>query len=237
MAGLTSNISIPVQTGRNTVAQTEHLRDAATASDPVFTPVTLSPVKLAGATRIGKELIMQANDDVEAFIVDSLTKEIAYKLEAFLLNKVTTGANGSVTYSALGAVDWDDILAFEAALGGFALSEPAYVMSPAARAALKGIPKAGTFPMFLCTEENEVNGYKVNVSGCVGNDNIYFGDWDKLVCGIWGNGLEVLVNPYKYSLEGDVEIVASLCVDAAVVHGDAFVVGTVEEASSSSSSN
>ena len=73
-----------------------------------------------------------------------------------------------------------------------------------------------------------VNGYKVNVSGCVGNNNIYFGDWSKLLLGIWGQGLEIMVNPYTYAKEGDVEIVASICIDAAVTQGDAFVVGSVQ---------
>ena len=234
ISGLTSNISIPVQTTRNVAYQTVHLRDAATTSNPVFTNVTLSPVKISGNTRIGKELIAQANDDVEAFIIDSLTKEIGYKVEDYLLGKVAAGATGSVTYSALNAVDWNDVLAFEATIGGYALEEPAYVMSPAARAALKGIAKAGTFPVFLC-EDNKVNGYQVNVSGCVGNDNIYFGDWSKLLLGIWNGGLEVTVNPYSFLKEGDVEIVASICVDAAVLQGDAFVVGSVatEDASTS----
>ena len=226
ISGLTSNISIPVQTTRNVAYQTTHLRDAATTSNPAFTNVMLTPVKISGNTRIGKELIAQANDDVEAFIIDSLTKEIGYKVEDYLLGKVASGATGSVTYSALTAIDWADILAFEASIGGYALEEPAYVMSPAARAALKGIAKAGTFPVFLC-EDNMVNGYKVNVSGCVSNDNIFFGDWSKLLLGIWGNGLEIMVNPYTYAKEGDVEIVASICVDAAVTQGDAFVVGSV----------
>ena len=228
IAGLTSNISIPVQTTRNVAYQTEHLRDVATTSNPVFTNVMLTPVKISGNTRIGKELIAQANDDIEAFIIDSLTKEIGYKVEDYLLSKVAAGASSSVTYSALNAIDWDDVLAFEASIGGFALEEPAYVMSPAARAALKGIAKAGTFPVFLC-EDNKVNGYDVNVSGCVGNDNIYFGDWSKLLLGIWGNGLEIMVNPYTYAKEGDVEIVASICIDAAVTQGDAFVVGSVAQ--------
>ena len=226
MAGLTSNISIPVQTTRNVAYQTAHLRDAATTSNPAFTNVTLSPVKISGNTLIGRELLVQANDDVEAFVIDSLTKEIAYKIESYMLGKVASGATGSVTYSALTAIDWNDVLAFESAIGGYALENPSYVMSPAARAALKGIAKAGTFPVFLC-EDNKINGYDVNVSGCVGNDNIYFGDWSKLLLGIWGQGLEIMVNPYTYAKEGDVEIVASICVDAAVTQGDAFVVGSV----------
>lgn len=236
IAGLTSNISIPVQSTRNVAYQTAHLRDAATTSNPAFTNVMLTPVKISGNTRIGKELIAQVNDDIEAFIVDSLTKEIGYKVEDYMLGKVATGATGSVTYSALTAIDWADVLAFEASIGGYALENPAYVMSPAARAALKGIAKAGTFPVFLC-EDNKVNGYDVNVSGCVGNDNIYFGDWSKLLLGIWGNGLEIMVNPYTYAKEGDVEIVASICIDAAVLQGDAFVVGSVASSSSEGQGN
>ena len=236
LAGLTSNISIPVQTTRNTAYITDHLRDAATTSNPVFTPITMTPVKVSGNTRIGKELLVQANDDVEAFIVDSLTKEIAYKIEDYLLGKVAAGASGSVTYSALGAIDWDDILAFEAAVSGYALETPAYVMSPAARAALKGIAKVANYPAFLCNEANEINGYKVNVSGCVSSNDIYFGDWSKLLLGIWGQGLEILINPFTYAKEGDVEVVASICIDAAVIQGDAFVLGAVQSSSSSSAS-
>ena len=33
--------------------------------------------------------LVQANDDVEAFVIDSLTREISYKIEAYMLGKVT----------------------------------------------------------------------------------------------------------------------------------------------------
>ena len=80
LSGLTSNISIPVQTGRSTIEKKDNLRDTASVTAPVFTNKTLSPVKFVGNVRIGKELLVQANDDVVAFIIDSLTKEIGYKL-------------------------------------------------------------------------------------------------------------------------------------------------------------
>lgn len=236
LSGLTSNISIPVQTTRNTIYKTDHLRDAASTSNPVFTPATLTPQKFSGNTRIGKELLVQANDDVVAFIIDSLTKEIAYKIEDYMLGKVATGAGANITYASLSAIDWDDILGFESAVGGFALETPAFVMSTSARAALKGIEKANGTAQFLCMD-NEINGYACNVSGCVSNNNIYFGDWSKLLLGLWGEGLEIVVNPYTYAKEGDVELVASLCADAVAVQADAFVLGSVESSSSSSSSS
>ena len=84
---------------------------------------------------------------------------------------------------------------------------------------------------------NEINGYKCNVSGCVTNNNIYFGSWDKLILGVFGQGLEILVNPYKYSTEGNIEVVASMCIDAVVEQTDAFAIGKVQTSSESSDSS
>ena len=66
-------------------------------------------------------------------------------------------------------------------------------MSPAARAALKGIPMAQNVAAKFICEDNEINGYPCNVSGCVSNDNIFFGDFDQLVAAFWGPGLEIIV--------------------------------------------
>lgn len=234
LSNLHYNISIPVQTGRNTIYQTADLRTAASESNPEFTQKALTPVKLSGNTVIGTELIVQSNTDIVGFVIDSLTKEIAYKLEDFILGKVVAANPTEINYASLSAITWDDILAFEAAVGAYALNDLQFVGSPSARAALKGIPKASNYPQFLCMD-NEVNGYAFNVSGCVSNDNIYFGDFSKMVVGFFGEGLDILVNPYKYSTEGMIEVTASLCVDAVVTQPDAFSIGKVQAGSSDSS--
>lgn len=233
MEGLHYNVSIPVQTSRNTIYQTADLRTAATESNPAFTQKVLTPVKLSGNTVIGTELIVQANENIIGFIIDSLTNEIAFKLEDFMLGKVIAANPTEINYSALSAIDWQDIVAFESAVAGYDLADLAFVGSPAARGALKSTPKAANYPDFLCSADNKVNGYDFNVSGCVANDNLYFGDWSKLLLGIFGEGLDVLVNPYKYSTEGMIEVTASICVDAVVTQPDAFVIGKVQDSSSS----
>lgn len=228
------NISIPVQTGRNTVYQTADLRTAATTSNPQFTQKVLTPVKLSGNTVIGTELIVQSNTDIVGFIIDSLSKEIAYKLEDFILGKVVAANPTEINYSALSAITWDDILAFEAAVGGYNLTDLQFIGSPSARAALKSIPKASNYPQFLCDGENKVNGYDFNVSGCVSNNNLYFLDTSKIVLGVFGQGLDILVNPYKYSTQGMVQVTASICVDAVLTQPDAAVIGKVQESSETS---
>lgn len=230
--GLRNNVSIPVQTTRVTVGQAADLRSAVNASNPVFTPVTLSPKKISGITVIGRDLLTQCNDDIVSFIIDHITQEIAYKVEDYMLSKVA-GATNSVEYTALSAVDWADVLEFESKLAGYNLANPSFVMSASARAALKGIEKATGTAQYLCDGANQINGYQANVSGVVSNDNIYFGDWSKLLLGVFGDGLSILVDPYTYSSEGNIKIVGDIQIDACLENDGAFVVGSVVEETSS----
>lgn len=225
--GLRSNISIPVQNSRLTVGEVG-ICEASVDSNPTFDKVEMSPKKITGSVLVCKQMLANTNSDVEAFIIDSLLKEITYKIENMMLDKVAEGANKEINYASVNAITWADVLAMEAAIDGYLVDNMAFVMSPSARAALKATPKAeNTIAGFIC-EGNEVNGYAVNVTGVAGNDNIYFGDWNELVLGTWGQGIEILVDPYTESRAGNVVIVASALVDAAVVQKDAFVLGRVQ---------
>lgn len=226
LSGLRQNISIPVQKTRVAITQTATLHDDATEGKPEFESRMLSPKKFTGMVRISKDLLTLCTDDIEAFIIDSLTAEIGYKFESYLLGQVAAAATNTVTYSGLDAFTWADALAFEAKVGGYNLNDLRFVMSPGARSALKGISKDTGSGRFI-VEDNQCNGYDVSVSGCAANDNIYFGAWDHLVVGSFGEGLEILVDPYTYGASGDVRIVGTLCADAVVDNLEAFVVGKV----------
>ena len=231
LSGLRSNITIPVQQTRNTIT-TPGINEASTDSNPTFANVTLSPVKFVGSTLVGKEMLVNSTDDVIAFISDSILTEIALKLEAYMLSKVAAGAANTVTYSAIDAVTYEDILAMEGYLGQYNLEAINFVMASNTRAILKGIAKIGNYPSFLI-EDNYCNGYEARVSGAITDSNIYFGSWDKLVLGTW-SGLELIVDPFTNAKSGAVQIVGSLCADAAVIQPDAFVIGKVQTSSSSS---
>lgn len=233
--GLHFNATIPVQTTRNTVYQTANLRTAPSESNPAFTPKTLTPKKFAGSTVIGKQLLVQANQSVIAFVINSLSREIAYKLQDYMLGAVVAANPTQINYESLSAIDWADIVSFQTAISSYVLNEPAFVLSPAARGALKATPKASNYPDFLCSADNRINGYEARVSGCVSNNNIYYGDWSRLIVGFFGQGLQILINPFKFSAEGNVEVVASICADAVVSQVDAFAIGKVQSSSSESS--
>lgn len=236
IGGLHNNITIPVQSSRLEVAE-KGMCDPAVDSNPAFGTVTLSPTKITGSVNICQEMLVNTNSDVESFIIDQLLKEISYKIEQKMLGAVASAAANTITYSSLDAITWADILAMEAALDGYLLNETAFVMNPAARAALKATPKAtDAITGFIC-EGNEINGYRASITGVALNDNIYFGDWSELVLATWGeSGINIIVDPFTESRAGNVVVCASALVDAAVVRPDAFCVGRVQDSSSSSSS-
>lgn len=237
ISGLHAQVEIPVQTGRVTVT-TPGVNEAATDSTPSFEKLVLAPVKFTASVEIGKEMLVASNSDVEAFIIDEITREIAANLEAYMLGKVEEKAGTEINYSDISACTWSDALAFEAAIGGFNVTDASFVMGASTRAALKGIAKSTSAVAagFIC-ENNEINGYPVNVSGCITDDNIYYGAWDRLVLATFGNDLEILVDPYSASRSGSVVIVGSICADAGLTAPEAFAIGKVQDSSSSSSSS
>lgn len=226
IAGLTSQIEIPVQKGRVTVGQIG-INEASTDSKPTFEKITLAPKKFVASTVIGKEMLTASNSDVEAFIIDTITRELAYEVENYMLGKVAEGAATELNISALNAFTWQDALSFQAAIGNYQMGEASFIMSAPARAALKGIEKAQGTAQFIC-QNNEINGYRVDVSGCVKNDNIYMGAWENLVLASFAEGLTITVDPYTEARSGAVVIVGSLCADAGVLAPEAFAVGKVQ---------
>lgn len=227
MSGLTSNVSIPVLKNRFDIAETD-LNGEATTSANTFESRILQPKKFVGQVVVGEDLLLQANDDVEAFVIDTLTAEIAAKVQAYMLKKAKEYAKKAFIFDDVKNVKWSDILTQEGEIGGYMVN-PAYVLSASARATLKGIQKAEGTAQFICDGDNKINGYDANVSGCTADNTLYFGDWSHLVLGVFGGGLDIIIDPYTFSSQGAVKIVASMRADATVDSNDAFAFGVLGE--------
>lgn len=232
--GLHNNVAIPVQTTRLTVAEKDICLPAED-SNPAFKTIELTPHKITGSCLICKEMLVNTNSDTESFVIDQLLKEISYKIEQLMLGKIAAAADTEITYANINSITYADILAMEAAIDGYLVGEKRFVMNPAVRAALKATPKAeNTIAGFIC-EGNEVNGYPVDITGVSLNDNIYYGAFDQLLLATWGEGgIQIMVDPFTESRAGNIVVVASALVDAAVIQDKAFCVGKVQDSSSSS---
>ena len=70
----------------------------------------------------------------------------------------------------------------------------------------------------------QINGYNAIVSNQCTAGNMYFGNFDDLLIGMFG-GLDLVVDPYTASTTGTVRVVALQSVDVAVRHATSFAFG------------
>jgi hypothetical protein len=69
-----------------------------------------------------------------------------------------------------------------------------------------------------------MNGYRAIVSNQATAGNLYFGNFNDLLIGMFG-GLDIVVDPYTNSTSGTIRVVALQSVDAAVRRAVSFAYG------------
>ncbi len=244
LTGLQGKIALP----RKTAAATAYWLGeggSPTTSTQTLDQVVFTPKTLGAFTDITRQFAEQTSLDAEAFVIDDLGKTLGVSLDtaAFVgtgsgnqpqgivgatgVTGIALGANGSnPTFANIINME-TQVAALNADLG-----ELAYVITPAARGYLKGVPKsssavAGGFIF----EENEINGYPALATNILpsngtkgsgtGLSTAVFGNFNDLVIAMWG-GLDIMVDPYTGSSSGTVRIVALQDVDVELRHGQSF---------------
>lgn len=112
-------------------------------------------------------------------------------------------------------------------------SAPGWIINPATEAFLRSTVRASGLP-FMMPDDGRLWGFPTEVSnqlpadGSKGAANgtcstlIYGADWSSLVVGIYGPGVDVVVDRYTYAEVAKIRIVANLYVGIAVVKPAAF---------------
>lgn len=159
--------------------------------------------------------------------------------------------NGSVGVEAIGTnggnPDWGNIVALEAnvANDNADMGSMAYLTTPGIRGALKTIEKASNTAQFIwetsamagvntTVGEGMLNGYRAAVSTLVPSDlekgtgynlhAIIFGNWQELLLGNFGPGVDIVVDPYTQATSTLVRIVVNSWWDVALRHAASFAV-------------
>ena len=232
------NIAIPKQTG---AATAYWLGEGATASasDQTFAPLGMMPHRLVARTAYDKQLLAQSTPSVEALVRNDLARVLALKKDLACLTGSgsageplgilnTTGVQ-TVTFGA--APTWAKVVEFETDIATANADQtgiPVWVTSPAVRAKWKTTAKIGsTFPVFLWSDDNTVNGYKAYVTNQVASATnlVYFFVPSELVIADWA-GTDVVVNPYTYDAQGQIVTTITQYTDIGTRHPVAFVVST-----------
>lgn len=215
------------------------------ASNPVIDQQVVFDPKTTGAVTALSRTALHLIPNAEGLVIDDLLASVAVEIDRAalagpgsanqplgLVNNpavptVALGANGgTMTRAAVLAMELD-VASANADVGSLA-----WVGSPAARAQMRTDQLGTGGGMFLWSDAGTILEYPAlatssmpaNLTKGTGTNlsAILFGNWNDLVIGLWGPAT-IVVNPYKYSTTGNVEIIALQDLDVNVRHPESFV--------------
>lgn len=237
ITGLVGDVAIPRQTGGAT-AYWLGQGAALTRTQQVVDQLALTPHRLAAATAYDKQLLAQSSVSVEAFVREDLSAILAIEKDRVALNGSgtageplgilqTSGLSTLVTFATAAKPLFTDFIQMETnlATSNADRGRLGYLATPAVRGWSKGTPKftsTGT-PIW---ENNTVNGYTALSTNQVPTaKSVVFGRWDDLIIADW-DGLDVVVDPFSLSLNGQISVVIQTLTDVGARHAKSFTYST-----------
>lgn len=219
LTGLQGDYVLPILDERTAVFVNEN-EDVSTAN--------MSPENLilknrrVGLTQsISKQALLSYNSNTMEDIYINLENAVWNAIADDLFDNLDTDASEQIsTFS--GNISLTDITNMEASLGTYNLVRPAYVVRPETKAYLKRTNELET--EFIWNKDNTVNGYNAFATPSVNTGRVYFGDWSKAIVGIWGEGIEVIVNPFTEDSKGIIRLTINAFVDTTIRNPKSFVI-------------
>lgn len=247
MAGLTSPVSFPKQTGAASAYwMPENDGTDVTASNATLGSVSLTPKTLQATTAFSRQLMAQSSIDVEQFIRNDLAASHALAWDRAVLhgsgsNNEPTGIysaasvnsiamGGTPTYGKL--IDMvTEVLKDNALMGNLAFCTTPGMAGKLAQT----VVAASTDSRMIWTgplNEGQVVGYRALATNQVlatlgsGSDHgVIFGNWGDVMIGTWG-ALEIVVDPYALKKQGMIEVTSFQLADIALRHPQSFCKAT-----------
>jgi hypothetical protein len=86
----------------------------------------------------------------------------------------------------------------------------------------EGTVIGGTMGGYSAAASNQVSSTLVGGA----EHGILFGNWSDMIIGLWGGGLEIVVDPYSLKKQGLIEVTTFQMVDIAARHAESFCKAT-----------
>jgi HK97 family phage major capsid protein len=235
LTGLSGDVAIPKKLTSANASWIATEGGDASESEMTVGSIRLTPKTLGAFTDVTRQLLIQSSLDVENLIRDDLVQALGLAIDKAGLegtgasgqptgilnttgvNQVTNFAGANPTFAEV--VGLETAIAEDNALAG----NLAYILPAGMYGALKTTEKAPGTAQFVADGQS-INGYRSIVSNQATAGNLYFGNFQDLLIGMFG-GLDITVDPYTNSKSGTIRVVALQSVDMAVRHAQSFAFG------------
>ena len=252
ISGLEGNIVIPRQTAAATAYAVSET-GALTLSGQLLDQIPLTPHRVGAFSQYSKQFLLQSSLDVENFIRTDLFAVMALIWDEYIiagqgagdqpqgiLNQngvlLVNGTGGFTGYSGdASAVSWADIVNFATQINkvnarrqgrGWCTTSNARGRLETLAKLLVGATTVASVPLWESDVEpmGRINGYPAIDSQQVPSDLLIFGVWaNNVIHALWG-GLDIVVDPYSLSVNGEVKIVFNTWGDVALRHPQEFCI-------------
>jgi HK97 family phage major capsid protein len=231
LTGLTGDIAIPKGAAVTATWGTE-TADADEVT-PVLSQVTGTPRTVKARTNISRKLVMQSSIDIEAFVQNELAVALAVAIDKAAFNGaggaepvgLLTGPLSTDVAVTAGTPTYAEMCNLVSTVTGknvnldavkFAVTNEVFWKLAATATSTNG-------PLFVADIlTGKIMGRPTVVSENVTANYGFVADWSQMIVGMWGNGLDVLVDPYSGSSSGLVKIVSFMDADIMLAQADAF---------------
>ena len=258
VSGLRDNVAFPKQTGKVTGAWVaENPGSDVADSNLTLGQVPSSPKTYQSSTSYSRQLLAQAVIDVDTLVRQDLARDMALAADLAAITGATGGANPVGILHTTGVqafvvegdtgnganVDYEDILHMIEALedvNADQLGDPAWLTTPGIKSDLKLLARlANTIGLPVWADDDTVSGYMARssyqvpsngVRGDTSNNHaLILGVFATMVIGIWGNGFELVVDPYSLKKQGMIELTTFGMIDVVLKYPQAFIVAQCQK--------
>jgi HK97 family phage major capsid protein len=231
MSGLVGDIAIPK--GTTATGYWVDETTAPTESVPVLSQVTGTPRAVGGLVHISRKLLKQSSVDVESFVRNEIAIALATKIDQAAFNGagtnepvgLLTGPISTDVSMTAGSATYADIASMLSTVEGknVGLDSVKWAVTSEVFWKLATTATSSNGPRFIADyDTGKILGRDAVVSSNVTANYGFVADWTQMMLLMWGNGLDLTVDPYSASTTGLLKVVGFMDVDVIVRQADAF---------------
>jgi Phage capsid family len=207
-------------------------------SDQTFTQNVMTPFLLSGQLKITKQLLLTATAGSDLYLRQELTRSIFAQLGGAVLIGAGPGSNqpvGVLNTPSVNAVTlgtpttWLEIVDCEvsaATANVTDFTDFVYVVTPAQLGLQKTTERGSGLSSFLTNDDGKTNGFDTLPTTILGTSaKLISGPLNLIMLGIWGSGVEILIDQWTGMANGLVIVTIYLFADVLVRYPGAFTIG------------
>jgi hypothetical protein len=211
---------------------------AASESDQVFSSATMSPKPVIGQITLSRQLLVTGSPGLDAYLQREIVRSIFTKLGRAVLigagpssnepiGVLNTSGTNSITLAS--PPTWAEIVGCEVTAATANISDFenfVYTVSPTELGTQKETAKGTGLLGQLTEPDGTTNGFDTLTTTVLSSGpKLISGPFDWVLIGIWGSGVDILIDQWTQVGNGLIVITVTLFADVLVRYPQAFSVG------------